>query len=330
MKKQKGELQRAAKVNMKYIESMREGERVSEVFLCKHKQSAVTKNGKPYENVILQDKTGTLDAKIWEPDSQGIEEFDSLDYIGVVGDLTSFQGALQLNIKRVRKMQEGEYDPKDYLPVSSRSTDEMYEELKGYIKSVKNPYLHQLLSKFFIESPEIEKRFKFHSAAKSVHHGFVGGLLEHTLGVTALCEAFHKQYPILNRDLLLTAAMFHDIGKLEELSTFPENDYTDEGQLLGHIMIGAEWIGMGIRSIPDFPKKLANELKHCILAHHGELEYGSPKKPALIEAVALNFADNMDAKMETLKEAFSKMPDGNTEWLGYNRLMESNIRQTSK
>lgn len=315
---------------MKYIESFREGERINEIFLCKHKQSAVTKNGKPYENVILQDKTGTLDAKIWEPDSQGIDDFDSLDYIGVVGDITSFQGALQLNIKRVRKVQPGEYDPKDYLPVSSRDIDEMYEELKGYIRSIENPYLSKLLSGFFLEDAEFEKRFKTHSAAKTVHHGFVGGLLEHTLGVTKLCEAFYQLYPMLNRDLLLTAAMFHDIGKLEELSTFPENDYTDEGQLLGHIMIGAEWVGEHIRQIPGFPRKLSNELKHCILAHHGELEYGSPKKPALAEALALNFADNADAKMETLKEAFSNVPEGNTEWLGYNRLMESNIRKTSK
>ena len=315
---------------MKYIETFREGERISEIFLCKHKQSAVTKNGKPYETVILQDKTGTLDAKIWEPDSSGIEDFDALEYILVMGDVTSFQGALQLNVKRVRKAQEGEYDPKDYLPVSSRDVDEMYEELKGYIAGITNPYLQKLLAGFFLEDEEFISRFKFHSAAKSVHHGFVGGLLEHTFGVTKLCDAFSKQYPILNRDLLLTAAMFHDIGKLEELSAFPENDYTDEGQLLGHIMIGAEWVSEHIRLIPDFPKKLGNELKHCILAHHGELEYGSPKKPALIEAVALNFADNVDAKMETLKEAFANVPDGNTEWLGYNRLLESNIRKTSK
>ena len=134
----------------------------------------------------------------------------------------------------------------------------------------------------------------------------------------------------MNRDLLLTAAMFHDIGKLEELSTFPQNDYTDEGQLLGHIMIGAEQVGMAIREIPGFPVVLANELKHCILAHHGELEFGSPKKPALVEAVALSFADNIDAKMETVKEMLQGVPEQNLEWQGYNRLMESNFRRTSK
>lgn len=314
---------------MRYIETLREGERVGEIYLCKHKQTALTKNGKPYENLILQDKTGTLDAKIWDPNSQGIEDFDVMDYIHVVGDVINFQGALQLNVKRVRKVREGEYDPADYLPVSGKDIGQMYQELLGYIASLKNPYLKKLAESFFIEDEDFAKRFRFHSAAKSVHHGFVGGLLEHTLSVTKVCDFFAGNYEIINRDLLLVAAMFHDIGKLEELSTFPENDYTDAGQLLGHIMIGAEQVGERIRQIPDFPQKLANELKHCILAHHGELEFGSPKKPALAEAIALSFADNVDAKLETMKEAFAAAPAGSGEWLGFNRLFESNIRKTS-
>ena len=129
---------------------------------------------------------------------------------------------------------------------------------------------------------------------------------------------------------LAIAGFLHDIGKLEELSTFPENDYTDEGQLLGHIMIGAEMVGERIRTIPGFPKGTANELKHCILAHHGELEYGSPKKPALAEALALSFADNIDAKMETIREIFASVPENNLEWQGYNRLLESNIRRSGR
>lgn len=315
---------------MHYIETLREGERVNEIFLCKNKQMAMTKNGKPYESLILQDKTGTLDAKIWEPGSQGIDDYDKLDYINVYGDVTSFQGALQLNIKRVRKAQPGEYDPKDYLPVSRFDIDKMYAELTGYIKDMTNPYLRRLVSSFFLEDDDFAERFKFHSAAKSVHHGFVGGLLEHTLGVTRMSSYFADTYPILNKDLLVTAAMFHDIGKLQELSRFPENDYTDEGQLLGHIMIGAMEVKERIATITGFPEKLEHELVHCILAHHGELEYGSPKKPALAEAVALSFADNIDAKMETMREAFSNVPEGNTDWLGFNRLFDSNIRMTSK
>lgn len=313
---------------MKYIESLREGERINEIYLCKVKQAAMTKAGKPYDNVILQDKTGTLDAKIWDPGSVGIDEFEALDYVAVTGDVTSFQGNLQLSIKRVRKVQEGEYEPKDYLPCTEKDVDEMFTELMGYIDSVKNPYLNQLLHKFFDNQTFVE-RFKFHSAAKSVHHGFVGGLLEHTVSVTRNCNYFAQNYPFLNRDLLLTASIFHDIGKLKELSSFPANDYTDAGQLLGHIMIGAEWVGEAIRTIDGFPATLANELKHCILAHHGELEYGSPKKPALVEALALSFADNIDAKMETVKELLHNVPDNNLEWQGFNRLLDTNIRRTS-
>ncbi|MGN0335693.1 MAG: 3'-5' exoribonuclease YhaM family protein [Lachnospiraceae bacterium] len=314
---------------MKFIETLREGERVSDIYLCKYKQSAVTKNGKPYENVILQDKTGTIDAKIWDPNSMGIDDFDMMDYIAVVGDVSSFQGMLQVSIKRVQRVREGEYDPANYLPVSERNIDEMFSELLKVVHSIKNPYLAKVAEHFFVEDAEFIKRFKFSSAAKSVHHGFVGGLLEHTLSVVQLCQFYVKQYPILNADLLYTAALMHDIGKVYELSPFPENDYTDDGQLIGHIVMGCELVGEQIRQIPDFPPKLANELKHCILAHHGELEYGSPKKPALAEAVALNFADNTDARMETLKEIF-RAAGSQTDWLGYNRLLESNIRKTSK
>ena len=314
---------------MKFIETLREGERINDVYLCKYKQSAVTKNGKPYENVILQDKTGTIDAKIWEPNSMGIDDFEALDYVAVVGDVSSFQGALQVSIKRVRKVHEGEYDPSNYLPVSEYDIEEMYEQLLGFVKAIKNPYLARIVNHFFVEDTDFVKRFQFSSAAKSVHHGFVGGLLEHTLSVLKLCQFYVKQYPILNEDLLYTAALCHDIGKVYELSAFPENDYTDDGQLLGHIVMGCEMVGEQMRKIAGFPPKLGNELKHCILAHHGELEFGSPKKPALVEAVALNFADNTDAKMETMKEIFKAAGEQN-DWLGYNRLLESNIRKTSK
>ena len=181
----------------------------------------------------------------------------------------------------------------------------MYEELLSYGRQISNPYLRGVIEYYFEKDEKFILTFKGHSAAKSVHHGFAGGLLEHTLSVVKFCEYMVGQYDILNKDLLYTAAMCHDIGKTIELSPFPENDYTDDGQLLGHIIIGIEMIDDAIREIPEFPKQLASELKHCIVAHHGELEYGSPKKPALAEAMALNLADNADAKMQTLKEIFS-------------------------
>lgn len=311
---------------MKYLKDYKEGDRISEIYLCKFKQSAVTKNGKPYENVILQDKSGTMDAKIWDPYSAGIEDFDTLDFIEVFGDIVSFQGACQVNVKRIRRCNEGEYDPAEYLPVSKKDIGQMYGQLKGLIASLENPFCKQLLEKLFVEDQDFAKKFCNSSAAKTVHHGFVGGLLEHTLSVTKLCDYYCSQYPILKRDLLLTAAMCHDIGKTRELSPFPENDYTDIGNLLGHIVIGSEMVSDVAKQIPGFPPTLLGELKHCILAHHGELEYGSPKKPALVEAEALNFADNTDAKMET----FTELLEGTSEtgWLGYNRMLESNVRAT--
>ncbi len=312
---------------MKYISTLREGMHVSDVYLCKNKQIALTKAGKEYGSLILQDKTGTVDAKIWDLSSPGVGSFDALDYVFVDADVTMFQGSHQLNVKRIRRAEDVEYIPEDYLPVSSKSIDSMYGELEGYIRSLKNKYLRDLASSFFVDDQKFIKEFKSHSAAKSVHHGFVGGLLEHTLSVVQLCDFFAGHYPALNRDLLLTAAMFHDIGKTKELSSFPENDYTDAGQLLGHIVIGSQMVMSRIEKMPGFPQKLAAELIHCILAHHGELEYGSPKKPALLEALALNFADNTDAKMETMLEALKNGGD-NKGWLGFNRFLDSNIRKT--
>lgn len=311
---------------MKYIKEYKDGDRVFDIYLCKHKISAVTKNGKPYDSVILQDKTGTLDAKIWDPNNMGIADFDALDYIEVYGEITSFQGALQVNVKRIRKCGEEEYNPADYLPVSKYNIEEMYQELSGYITRTENPYLKQLLQEFFVKDEQFVKAFKQSSAAKTIHHGFVGGLLQHTLSVVKMCDFYCTLYPLLNKDLLLAAAMCHDMGKIREISLFPENDYTDDGQFLGHIVIGVEMIGEKIRQIPGFPPLLASELKHCILSHHGEFEFGSPKKPAIMEAVALSYADNTDAKLQSFTEIMENTSE--TGWLGFNRLFESNLRGT--
>lgn len=312
---------------MRFISELREGGRIQDVYLCKYRQSAVTKNGKNYETVILQDRTGQIEAKIWDPTSDAIGEFDALDYIYVAGTVSMFNGSLQASLKQVRKADEGEYVPSDYLPVTKQNTKVMYQELMGYAGSVKNPYLSALLKSFFIEDNEFASSFVKHSAAKTVHHSFVGGLLEHTLSVTRLCGYIAEHYPAVNRDLLITAAILHDIGKTAELSFFPTNEYTDEGQMLGHIMIGAEMIHDRASSIEGFPAVLETELKHCILAHHGEYEFGSPKKPAIIEAIALNLADNLDAKLETMSEVLENAA-GNDKWLGYNRFFESNLRKT--
>lgn len=312
---------------MVFINTLREGDMVSSIYLCKVKNEAQTKAGKNYYSLQLQDSTGFLDGKIWDLNN-GIGHFESMDYIHVDGQVVCFQGSLQLNIKRVRKAQEGEYVVEDYMPCSKYDRTEMYRQLLKLISSVEDTNYRELLEYFF-KDPEFSVRFRDHSAAKSVHHGFIGGLLQHTIAVAKLCDFYAAQYPMLNRDLLVTAALFHDIGKVDELSDFPENDYTDEGQLVGHIVMGTIMLDRAICKLESFPAKKANELKHCILSHHGKLEFGSPKKPALMEALALSYADDTDAKMETMTELLEDNME-QSDWLGYNRLLESNVRRSTR
>lgn len=313
--------------HMYYINEYKEGDKFTGIYLCKSKQILKTKAGKTYYSLLLQDKTGVIDAKIWELNN-GIADFDSMDFVMTDGMVTSFQGARQVNIRRLRRAEEGEYDPTEYIPSSKYDIEEMYQELCKIIATIKEPHLKQLTENTFLKDTAFIKEFKVHSAAKSVHHGFVGGLLQHTLAVTRLCDFMAANYPVLDRDLLLTASIFHDFAKVYEISGFPANDYTDDGQLLGHIFMGAEMIGQKIQEVPGFPPVLASELRHCILSHHGELEYGSPKKPALAEAIALSFADNTDAKLETITEIYDKA-DPTMEWLGFSRYVDSNVRQSS-
>ncbi|MDD3183918.1 MAG: HD domain-containing protein [Anaerostipes sp.] len=312
---------------MRYIEELQEGDLVSGVYLCKNKISATTKMGKTYYSLLLQDKTGSIDGKVWEL-SNAIGHFEAMDCICIKGRVSVFQGNLQLNIDHIRKAEECEYVLEDYMPCTTKDVNVLYAELLDMIEKTENEYLKELAVKVFVEDKDFIAEFKRHSAAKSVHHGYMGGLLEHSVSVAKLCEQYALLYPQMNRDLLVMCALFHDIGKVEELSNFPENDYTDEGQLVGHIVMGTIKLDGLMKSIKGFPVKLANEVKHCILSHHGELEFGSPKKPALMEAVALSHADNFDARMETFIEIIDKkQPE--QEWTGFQRLLDTRVRETS-
>jgi len=312
---------------MRYLSDIRDGDIVREIYLCREVRTLQSKLGKNYLALTLQDKTGVADGKVWEING-AIEEFESMQFIYIEAKVVLYQDKPQLNISRVRRAGEGEYVPSEYYPCSRFEIDDMYKELTGFISSVKEPHLKKLLEGLFIEDKEFKEAFCTHSAAKSMHHSFASGLLEHTLSVTRVCDCFSKCYPFLKRDLLITAALCHDIGKIQELNDFPLNDYTDEGNLLGHIIIGTQIVTDRIREIDGFPKGLAAELKHCILAHHGKYEYGSPKIPAIAEAMALHFADNTDAKLETLRETMEEA-DPKALWIGYNRSFESNLRRTT-
>lgn len=315
---------------MKFIETLNVGDNITEVYLCKEKRTGTKKDGQEYYLVTLQDKTGILEGNVWDTNSPGIQEFDKKQYVEVTGFIKEYKGKNQINITRLTVVDSSKVEPENYIPCTDKDIDAMYDELLSIIKTIKAPYMKELLEMYFVNNEGFKKRFVYHSAAKSVHHGFVGGLLEHTLSVTKTCDFIAKQYDYLDRDLLLTAAIFHDIGKLAELSPYPENDYTDEGQMLGHIVMGYNLLSKSMEEIEDFPKVKKNELLHCILAHHGEYEFGSPKKPSIAEAIALNFADDMDAKLETMKEVMSKVKGNDTSWQGFNYLFDSNIRKTSE
>lgn len=313
---------------MRYIKDIKEGDSIGGIYFCKGKNELKSKSDKPYYSIILQDKTGNLDAKVWDINSNGIEDFETGDFVFVQGQVKKYQSALQATLFMIKRCEEGEYELSDFIPVSKKDRDEMFKEFTAILNTVQGEFYKKLLERFFKDSEFVE-RFKNHSAAKTMHHSFLGGLLEHSLGVLRICDFMSKQYPLLNRDLLITVAPLHDIGKMFEISGFPANDYTDEGQLLGHIFIGANLVSEKIKEIPGFPKKVADEILHCILSHHGSLEYGSPKLPALMEAKALSMADDMDAKMQMFTELISSN-EGRTDWLGFNKMFESNVRIATK
>ncbi len=311
---------------MRFLNEIKEGESVVGHYLCKSKQTLKSRAGKSYLSLKLQDKTGTVDAKVWELNND-IKSFEENEFIKIDGTALVYQNDIQLNVKKIRRSTEGEYDPVDYIPSSGKDIAKMYADFIGYIKTIQNPFVKKLLEEILIKDEEIHKKFQTHSAAKIIHHGYMGGLVEHSLSVTEICDFMSVRYKNVNRDILVASAMLHDVGKIKELSEFPVNDYTDDGQLLGHIYIGAEMVSRAAAKIDGFPKELESLIKHCILAHHGEYEYGSPVLPKTIEAFILHCADDMDAKSKVIED----MIDADTtqgSWAGYQKMLQRNIRKS--
>ncbi|MDR1913530.1 MAG: HD domain-containing protein [Clostridiales bacterium] len=308
---------------MRFIEDFKENDHIIDHYLCKQKQSLKTRTGKTYLSLKLQDKTGLIDGKVWEM-TNDIQDFEENEFIKIDGLVLTYQNDLQIKINRIRRSSPGEYDAADYIPRTDKDISEMYRQITTYIKNISNPFLRQLLESFFVKDKDISTTFQSHSAAKNLHHNFYGGLIEHTLSVTQICEFISGRYKYVNRDLLIASAILHDLGKIYELSPFPGNDYTDDGQLLGHIVICSEMISREADKIPNFPKRLKSLLMHSILAHHGELEYGSPKQPKTMEAFILHFADNIDAKLNMFAESVGEL-GSKTAWSPYNKILARNI-----
>jgi len=311
---------------MRYIEELKENDHLIGHFFCKSKQSLKSRSGKTYLSLKLQDKTGVVDAKVWEMNND-IQAFEEGEIIKIDGTVLTYQNDLQIKVNKLRQSQPGEYEPADFIPCTEKDVGQMYSQITEYVGSISHPFIKKLVKNILIDDAEVAQFLKTHTAAKNLHHGFMGGLLEHTLSVTQTCDFLSGRYKYVNRDFLIATAMLHDVGKIYELSALPANEYTDEGQMLGHIVIGAEMITAAANIIEGFPKELLNLIKHSIIAHHGEFEFGSPKLPNTLEAFLLYCADNMDAKAKAYEETIDhdRTPG---PWAGYHKMLNRYVRRS--
>ncbi len=303
------------------VSEIKENEKVESFFLVKDKNIAMAKNGKPYINIKLMDKSGEIEGRVWDNAEEVASHFEKNDIVTVKGRGALYQGKVQLSIIDVRKAPEGAVSAAEFLPRSVREPDEMLSELKGIISGIKEPYLKMLMDSFMDDKAFVES-LKTAPAAKGMHHVYIGGLLEHALSVAHLVLELSKHYAGVNRDLLLTGSILHDMGKTKELSYKAAFDYTDEGRLLGHIIIGIQMLDEKIRGIEGFPEKTAMLLRHMIASHHGELEFGSPKRPKTLEALLLHNIEDMDAKINAYQAAITKETTEETGWTSYQKMFE--------
>ena len=304
-----------------YVKDIEAGNKVNDTFLVTEKNLAVSQKGSPYLNLRLRDKTGEVEGRVWENASALNKLFQKGDIIEIRSRATSYRNVTQLSISQIAKMDDSHINSADYSPASKSNIDSMFEDLMKFIEEIKTLPLQELLHAFFNDK-EIVHAFKKAPAAKGLHHCYIGGLLEHTLSVTRLLDLAADHYQHINKDLLITGGILHDIGKIHELSFMNITDYTDRGRLIGHIVIGVELVDEKISSIENFPKELALELKHILLSHHGVLEYGSPKRPKTLEAVIVNMIDDLDAKVNAFQEFIDGTSDDESHWTPYHRLFE--------
>ena len=306
-----------------------ENQVVTGFFTVTTRQVRSKKDGVPYFALVLCDSTGQVECRMWEiADAQ---EFVAGDVVKARGQVSRYQDKLQLTLDKIRRAETSEYDLADFLPKTTRDIDELWAELNGYVASFTNPHLQALL-RAFLDDPEIASVLRNAPAAKSMHHAWIGGLLEHIVSLLGIADLAAHHYTEINRDLLLTGVVLHDIGKLQELRWGTSFDYTIEGQLLGHISIGIGMVEKKLANLPNFPDNLRVLVKHIILSHHGKYEFGSPKLPMVPEALLLHYLDDLDAKMQTMRsefgraEAQGRAPGQMTEWV---RAMERPLLDTA-
>lgn len=310
---------------MSLIADLKPEEKMQGCYLCKYKQLLKNKNGKDYLTVKLQDETGTIEGKIWAI-HPGIEAFQVDDVVQVEAEVVLYQENLQANIGKIKRAEEGTYDLNTLLPRTPKDVKVLEAKLFAMIDEVQDTGIKKLLETLFYDET-IYKYFMMGAAAKSVHHAYLGGLLEHTVTVAEVGKFLASCYEPVNLDLVIAGCLLHDIGKLYELSAFPKNDYTDEGQLLGHIMLGVEKVNEAKYNIPELSNEALLLIKHTILAHHGEYEYGSPKRPKCIEAMIVHLADYSDSKLKMFEEVL-RGSEPTEQSLGYHKVLTRNMRRS--
>ena len=311
-----------------YINEIKENDNVDSCYLVQEKSSGITKTGNAYLKLKLVDRSGEMEGRIWTSVENLTGAFEKDDFVRVTGKAVSFQEHLQLNIGRIERVGEEQILFSDFFPTAQRDIDEMFQSLSNIIEQIKNPHLAELL-RLFWEDESFIKLFKLAPASKWLHHNYLGGLLEHTLSLAQLVVKNACHYNGLDLDLLLTASILHDLGKVDELSYHRSFDYSDEGRLLGHIILGIDRLEDKIRQLPDFPADLSTLLKHFLISHHGQYSWGSPKKPMTVEAMMLHFLDDMDAKINGIQQFVKRQgPEGPSRdeskprWTAYHRMFD--------
>jgi 3'-5' exoribonuclease len=297
--------------------SQQENKIITSSFVVASKQVKAKKNGEPYLALVLADRSGQIESKMWDNVEDFIAVFEQNDFLKVKGLINKYKNRFQLTIHKLRRMEEAEIDFSDYLPKTTKDIGELWRTLTEFVATFQNPHLRSLVELFMADA-EIAERYRNAPAAKTLHHAYIGGLLDHVVSLFRSCDLMCQNYPQVNRDLLLTGAFLHDIGKIHELTYNRAFSYSTRGQLLGHMIIELEMLQTKLAKLPDFPAELKTLLEHLIISHHGQYDFGSPKLPMFPEALMLHYLDDLDSKMEAMRAHFQREAESEGPWTSYN------------
>ncbi len=309
--------------------SVQENKVITSSFVVVSKQVKPKKTGDPYLALTLGDRSGQIEAKMWDNVEDSLDAFEQDDFLKVKGLINKYKNRFQLTIHKLRKLGESEIDFSDYLPKTTKNIDELWQTLTDFVASIQNTHLRNLIQGFMAD-PDIAQAYRNAPAAKTLHHAYIGGLLDHVVSLFRSCDLICRNYPQVNRDLVLAGAFLHDIGKIHELTYNRSFSYTTRGQLLGHMVIELEMLQAKLSLVPDFPPELKTLLEHLIISHHGEYEFGSPKLPMFPEALLLHYLDDLDSKMESMRALFDREVEQENPWTSYNASLGRPLLNTTK